>query len=236
MNNGIRSSPILNKAASIKYQKEIKNSSLSNIEETPVNKRLVNKKKVDYLVGASKRKIYDVNNDEGSAEKRIHKSLKENPKPIITPTLRKQKEREIKENNISNKIVKQIKPSILAQPRIEKEKEIERQIRDNERASNSITNNNKISNNNRNDNTNNNSLMNDEVINNVNSDKETNKNLMKENNDNNKNSIKKSNKVVELTKVLNSKDKDTQKENKVLGYLGKLKCNHGKKNMIFLKI
>jgi len=236
LSNGIRSSPILNKAASIKYQKEIKNSRLSNIEETPANKRVVNKKKVDYLVGASKRKIYDVNNDEGSAEKRIHKSLKENPKPIITPALRKQKEREVKENNISNKIVKQIKPSILAQPRIEKEKEIERQIRDNERASNSITNNNKISNNNRNDNTNNNSLMNDEVINNVNSDKETNKNLMKENNDNNKNSIKKSNKVVELTKVLNSKDKDTQKENKVLGYLGKLKCNHGKKNMIFLKI
>ena len=236
MNNGIRSSPILNKAASIKYQKEIKNSRLSNVEETPANKRVVTKKKVDYLVGASKRKIYDINNDESSAEKKIHKSLKENPKPIITPVLRKQKEREIKENNISNKIVKQIKPSILAQPRIEKEKEIERQIRDNERASNSITNNNKISNNNRNDNTNNNSLMNDEVINNVNSDKETNKNLMKENNDNNKNSIKKSNKVVELTKVLNSKDKDTQKENKVLGYLGKLKCNHGKKNMIFLKI
>jgi len=192
LSNGIRSSPILNKAASLKYQKEIKNSRLSNIEETPANKRVVNKKKVDYLVGASKRKIYDVNNDEGSAEKRIHKSLKENPKPIITPTLRKQKEREIKENNISNKIVKQINPSILAQPRIEKEKEIERQIRDNKRASNSITNNNKISNNNSNDNINNNSLMNDEVIkNNVNNDKEKNKNLMKENNDNNKNSMKK---------------------------------------------
>ena len=67
----------------MKYQKELKYSRLSNIEETPVNKRVVNKKKVDYLVGASKRKIYDVNNDEGSAEKRIHKSLKENPKPII---------------------------------------------------------------------------------------------------------------------------------------------------------
>ena len=39
-----------------------------------------------------------------------------------------------KRKNISNKIVKQIKPSILAQPLIEKEKEIERQIRDNERA------------------------------------------------------------------------------------------------------
>ena len=83
MSNGIRSSPILKKAASIKYQKEIKNSRLSHVEETPSNKRVVTIKKVDYLVGASKRKIYDVNNDEGSAEKRIHKSLKENPKPII---------------------------------------------------------------------------------------------------------------------------------------------------------
>ena len=124
MSNGIRSSPILNKAASIKYQKEIKNSRLSNIEETHANKRVVNKKKVDYLVGASKRKIYDVNNDEGSAEKRIHKSLKENPKPIIIPALRKQKEQGIRENNISSKIVKQIKPSILAQPRIEKKKRL----------------------------------------------------------------------------------------------------------------
>ena len=151
MSNGIRSSPILNKAASIKYQKEIKNSRLSNIEETPANRRVVNKKKVDYLVGASKRKIYDVNNDEGSAEKRIHKSLKVNPKPIITSALRKQKEREVKENNISSKIVKQTKPSILTQPRIEKEKEFEKQIRDNERASNSNTN---YSNNHSNDNSN----------------------------------------------------------------------------------
>jgi len=119
LSNGIRSSPILNKVASIKYQKEIKNSHFSNVEETPSNNKVITKKKVDYLVGASKCKIYDVNNEESSAEKRIHKSLKENPKPIITPALRKQKERGIKENNIGNKIVKQIKPSILAQPRIE---------------------------------------------------------------------------------------------------------------------
>ena len=192
---------------------------------------MVTKKKVDYLVGASKRKIYDVNNDEGSAEKRIHKSLKENPKSIITPALRKQKEREIKENNINNKIVKQIKPSILAQPRIEKEKEIERQIRDNERASNSNTNNDKISSNNSNDNsndnTNNNSLMNDEVIkNNVNNDKEKSKNLMKENNDN-KNFVKKNNKVIDLTKVLNSKDKDTHKETKSSRIYRKIKMQSG---------
>ena len=83
MSNGIRSSPILDKAASIKYQKEIKNTHLSNVEETPSNEMVVSKKKVDYYVGVSKRKIYDVNKDEGSVEKRIHKSLKENPKPII---------------------------------------------------------------------------------------------------------------------------------------------------------
>ena len=58
---------------------------------------MVTKKKVDYLVGASKRKIYDINNDEGSAEKKIHKSLKENSKLIITPALLKRKEWEIKE-------------------------------------------------------------------------------------------------------------------------------------------
>ena len=237
MSNGIRSSPILNKAASLKYQKEIKNSRLSNIEETPANKRVVNKKKVDYLVGASKRKIYDVNNDEGSAEKRIHKSLKENPKPIITPALRKQKEREIKENNINNKIVKQIKPSILAQPRIEKEKEIERQIRDNERASNSNTNySNNHSNDNSNDNINNNSLVNDEVIiNNVNNDKRKNKNLMKENNDNNKSIVKENNKVIDLTKVLISKDKDTQKENKSSRVSRKIKMQSGEEEYDILK-
>jgi len=97
LSNGIRSSPILNKAASMKYQKEIKNSRLSNVEETPSNMKVVTKKKVDYVVGASKRKIYDINNDEGSAEKKIHKSLKENSKLIITPALLKRKEWEIKE-------------------------------------------------------------------------------------------------------------------------------------------
>ena len=79
--------------------------------------------------------------------------------------------------------------------------------------------------------------MNDEVIkNNVNSDKEKNKNLMKENNDNNKNSMKENNKVIELTKVLNSKDKDTQEENKSSRVSRKIKMQSGKKNMIFLKI
>ena len=38
---------------------------------------------------------------------------------------------------------------------------------------------------------------------------------MIENNDNNKDPIKENNKVIELIKVLNSKDKDTQKENKI---------------------
>jgi len=37
---------------------------------------------------------------------------------------------------------------------------------------------------------------------------------MKENNDNNKNIVKENNKVIDLTRVLISKDKDTQKETK----------------------
>ena len=78
--------------------------------------------------------------------------------------------------------------------------------------------------------------MNDEVIkNNVNIDKEKNKNLMKENNDNNKNSMKENNKVIELTKVLNSKDKDIQKENKSSRISRKIKMESGEEEYDILK-
>jgi len=78
--------------------------------------------------------------------------------------------------------------------------------------------------------------VNDEVIkNNVNNDKEKNKNLMKENNDNNKNSMKENNKVIELTKVLNSKDKDTQEENKSSRVSRKIKMQSGEEEYDILK-
>ena len=50
---------------------------------------------------------------------------------------------------------------------------------------------------------------------------------MKENNDNNKNSMKENNKVIELTKVLNSKDKDTHKETKSSRIYRKIKMQSG---------
>lgn len=131
---------------------------------------MINEKEVDYLVGATKCKFRNDNKDERNADKRIHKTLKDNPKFIIIPSLRKQREREMEESNISNKILRRIKPSILTQPRIEK-KEIERKICNNERANSS--------NDKSNDSTNNNSLMNNKVIikNNINIDKENNTNI-----------------------------------------------------------
>ena len=66
-------------------------------------------------------------------EKRQRKSLKDNPTPIITPAIRKIKEKEI-ENRIIVKNKNQLHPSIMAQPNINIEKAKEKQIRNKERA------------------------------------------------------------------------------------------------------
>jgi len=72
-----------------------------------------------------------------SQEKRRHKSLKDDPRPIATPALRKKKEREIAENMDVQPTPNQIHPSIMSQPNINKEKVIEKGLRDKERASSS---------------------------------------------------------------------------------------------------
>jgi len=59
---------------------------------------------------------------------KVHKSLKDNPRPFATPTLRKKKENGL--HNKPNKVYKnQIHPSILTQPNINKEKQNGKELR-----------------------------------------------------------------------------------------------------------
>ena len=65
---------------------------------------------------------------EENNSKKVHKSLKDNPRPFATPALRKKKENEL--HNKPNKVYKnQILPSILTQPNINKEKQKEKELR-----------------------------------------------------------------------------------------------------------
>ena len=92
----------------------------------------------DYLCAAMKRKHADEEqNAEANKGKRIHKSLRDDPRPIATPALRKKKEKELAENPSQKNTPKQLHPSIIAQPLINKEKEKEKELRDKERASTS---------------------------------------------------------------------------------------------------
>ena len=88
-----------------------------------------------YLCAAIKRKKDD--KLESSPGKKIHRSLKDNPRPIATPALRKKKENELMENPKQKSTRSQIHPSILTQPLINKEKEKEKELRDKERANTS---------------------------------------------------------------------------------------------------
>jgi len=76
-------------------------------------------------------------NVETNKGKKIHKSLRDDPRPIATPALRKKKEKELAANPSSKNVPKQLHPSIIAQPSINKEKEKEKEIQDKERASTS---------------------------------------------------------------------------------------------------
>ncbi len=82
-----------------------------------------------------KRKLDQLSKEvEANAEKRRHKSLKDQPRPISTPALRKRKELEMTDrNNELKSPPTQLHPSIIAQPSINKEKRIERELRDKER-------------------------------------------------------------------------------------------------------
>jgi len=97
----------------------------------------LNEEDYNYFVAALKRKR-DVSQNEDTEmnnSKRPNKSLKDNPREIITPALRKKKEKEIQENHTASlqPIRTQIHPSILAQPSINKEKQKEKELRDKER-------------------------------------------------------------------------------------------------------
>ena len=68
-------------------------------------------------------------------ERRVHRSLRDDPKPIVTSGLRKQKENQLRGTSRPvKKPTTQLHLSIMAQPRIEKEKRIEKELRDKERA------------------------------------------------------------------------------------------------------
>ena len=92
----------------------------------------------NYLCAAMKRKHNDEEqNAETNKGKRIHKSLRDDPRPIATPALRRKKEKELAEHPPQKNTPKQLHPSIIAQPLINKEKEKEKELRDKERASTS---------------------------------------------------------------------------------------------------
>ena len=91
---------------------------------------------MEYLCAALKRKLdKDADKVDGPTGKRAHRSLRDNPSPIVTPALRKKKENELLDKPKTQTKSTQIHPSILAQPLIDKEKEKEKEIRDQERAS-----------------------------------------------------------------------------------------------------
>ena len=93
---------------------EIKESEESDFDDT-------NENEDEIIINAIKRKINDSNNEkEENNSKKVHKSLKDNPRPFATPALRKKKENELQYK--PNKPTKnQILPAILAQPNINKE-------------------------------------------------------------------------------------------------------------------
>ena len=129
---GRRSTPIVNKIASIKYQQSSANDyfheeiedqeksyelSEDEIEEEDIND-LENDDLIqdenDYLVAAFKRKRDNIGKDhKGNQEKKIHKSLRDNPWLIVTPALRKKKENELKANPTPKQTSSQIHPSIM---------------------------------------------------------------------------------------------------------------------------
>ena len=66
-----------------------------------------------------KKKRDNISKDhKGNQEKKIHKSLRDNPRPIVTPVLRKKKENELKDNLTPKQTSSQIHPSIMSQPLI----------------------------------------------------------------------------------------------------------------------
>jgi len=88
----------------------------------------------EFLVAATKRKLDTVIKESDlPKEKKIQKSLKDNPRLMNTPALRKKREQELEGKSINKQVRKQIHPSIMAQPSINKEKERERELRNKER-------------------------------------------------------------------------------------------------------
>ncbi|KAG4084962.1 hypothetical protein H8356DRAFT_1062634 [Neocallimastix lanati (nom. inval.)] len=133
---GSRSSPIVNKTASLKYHQESINKEFSNIKEILDSENFKNS---NHLIAAmtrnSKRKSDQVDSiTHESGRKRSHRSLKDNPITILTPALRKKQEEEMTSKTPQEKYKNQVSPSILTEPRIEKEKMKEKAIRDKERA------------------------------------------------------------------------------------------------------
>ena len=101
------------------------------------NEDVINEDSTDeeeYIVSAinGKRNLEETTNT--SSNKKIHKSLRNDPRPILTPALRKKNEKEMDTQNVVQHVKNQIQPSILTQPRINKEKSKERKLRDKERA------------------------------------------------------------------------------------------------------
>jgi len=87
-----------------------------------------------YIVSVMKRKRKNDESEKNEkGDKRVHRSLKDNPRPIITPALRKRKEKEVQESEQPPPYKTQISPAIANQPDIRKEKKIEKEIRDQER-------------------------------------------------------------------------------------------------------
>jgi len=86
----------------------------------------------EYIVSVNKRKK-DVEESDNESSKRIHRNLKDNPRPVLTPALRRKREQEKPENSIPKAPPNQIHPSIGAQPRITSEKNKEKKLRDQER-------------------------------------------------------------------------------------------------------
>ncbi len=87
----------------------------------------------EYVVAAAKRKAEPLTSSEENHNKGKRKTLKDNPRPIITPAIRKKKEKEIAENVQGQSFPNQLHTSIIAQPSIDKEKAIEKELRDEER-------------------------------------------------------------------------------------------------------
>ena len=86
----------------------------------------------EFIVSVNKRKK-DVEESGNESSKRIHRNLKDNPRPVLTPALRRKREQEISEDSIPKSPPNQIHPSIGAQPRITPEKTKEKRLRDQER-------------------------------------------------------------------------------------------------------